>query len=45
MGTSGATQTANTPGGAAVATLNLATTETWNDKQGQKQEKPSMAGA
>jgi len=29
----------NTPGGAAVATLNLATTEVWNDKQGQKQEK------
>ncbi len=28
-----------TPGGAAVATLNLATTEVWNDKQGQKQEK------
>lgn len=29
-----------TPGGAAVATLNLATTETWNDKSsGQKQEK------
>lgn len=29
-----------TPGGAAVATLNLATTETWNDKQsGQRQEK------
>jgi single stranded DNA-binding protein len=28
-----------TPGGAAVATLNLATTETWNDKEGQKQEK------
>ena len=27
------------PGGAAVATLNLATTEVWNDKQGQKQEK------
>ena len=25
--------------GAAVATLNLATTEVWNDKQGQKQEK------
>lgn len=28
-----------TPNGAAVATLNLATTETWNDKAGQKQEK------
>jgi single-strand DNA-binding protein len=28
-----------TPGGAAVATLNLATTEAWNDKQGQRQEK------
>ena len=28
-----------TPAGAAVATLNLATTEVWNDKQGQKQEK------
>src|SRR5688572_14222589 len=28
-----------TPGGAAVATLNLATTEVWNDKQGQKQER------
>ena len=28
-----------TPGGAAVATLNLATTEVWNDRQGQKQEK------
>ena len=29
-----------TPGGAPVATLNLATTETWNDKAtGQKQEK------
>jgi single-strand DNA-binding protein len=28
-----------TPGGQAVATLNLATTETWNDKEGQKQEK------
>src|SRR4051794_7690920 len=28
-----------TPGGAAVATLNLATTEVWNDKGGQKQEK------
>jgi single-strand DNA-binding protein len=28
-----------TQGGAAVATLNLATTETWNDKEGQRQEK------
>src|SRR5215470_16664790 len=28
-----------TPGGAAVATLNMATTEVWNDKAGQKQEK------
>ncbi|MGH9254709.1 MAG: single-stranded DNA-binding protein [Vicinamibacterales bacterium] len=28
-----------TPGGAAVATLSLATTEVWNDKQGQRQEK------
>ena len=28
-----------TPAGAAVATLNLATTETWNDKEGQRQEK------
>jgi single-strand DNA-binding protein len=28
-----------TPGGSAVATLNLATTEVWNDKAGQKQEK------
>jgi single-strand DNA-binding protein len=28
-----------TAGGAAVATLNMATTEVWNDKQGQKQEK------
>lgn len=28
-----------TPGGAPVATLNLATTEVWNDKAGQKQEK------
>src|SRR5687768_2344684 len=28
-----------TPGGAAVATINLATTEVWNDKAGQKQEK------
>ncbi|MBN4048188.1 single-stranded DNA-binding protein [bacterium AH-315-O15] len=29
----------STAGGAAVSTLNLATTEVWNDKQGQKQEK------
>ena len=28
-----------TPGGAPVATLNLATTEVWNDKTGQRQEK------
>ena len=28
-----------TSGGAAVATLSLATTEVWNDKQGQRQEK------
>lgn len=28
-----------TPGGAPVATLNLATTEVWNDKSGQRQEK------
>lgn len=28
-----------TPGGSAVATLNMATTETWNDKGGQRQEK------
>lgn len=28
-----------TPGGAAVATLSLATTEVWTDKAGQKQEK------
>jgi single-strand DNA-binding protein len=28
-----------TPGGSAVATLNMATTEVWNDKQGQRQEK------
>src|SRR5690349_7362058 len=27
------------PGGAAVATLNMATTEVWNDKAGQRQEK------
>ena len=28
-----------TPGGAAVATLNMATTEVWNDKAGQRQER------
>src|SRR5213078_5083886 len=28
-----------TPGGAAVSTLNMATTEVWNDKGGQRQEK------
>jgi single-strand DNA-binding protein len=28
-----------TPAGAAVATLNMATTEVWNDKNGQRQEK------
>ena len=28
-----------TPGGAAVATLNMATTEVWNDKAGARQEK------
>ena len=28
-----------TPGGAAVASLNLATTDVWNDKSGQRQEK------
>jgi single-strand DNA-binding protein len=28
-----------TPAGAAVATINLATTEVWNDKSGQRQEK------
>jgi single-strand DNA-binding protein len=28
-----------TPGGSPVATLNLATTEMWNDKSGQRQEK------
>src|ERR1700687_1201646 len=28
-----------TPGGAAVSTINMATTEVWNDKAGQKQEK------
>src|ERR1044072_5124890 len=28
-----------TPGGAAVATLNMATTEVWTDRNGQRQEK------
>jgi single-strand DNA-binding protein len=28
-----------TPGGAAVSTINMATTEVWNDKGGQRQEK------
>jgi single-strand DNA-binding protein len=28
-----------TPAGAAVATLSMATTETWNDKAGQRQER------
>jgi len=28
-----------TPGGAAVSTLNLATTEVWNDRSNQRQEK------
>jgi single-strand DNA-binding protein len=28
-----------TPSGAAVATVNMATTEVWNDKAGQRQEK------
>ena len=28
-----------TPSGAAIATLNMATTEVWNDKAGQRQEK------
>lgn len=28
-----------TPGGAAVASLNLATTEVWNDRSNQRQEK------
>ena len=28
-----------TPGGTAVATLNIATTDVWNDKAGQRQEK------
>ena len=28
-----------TPGGTAVATLSLATTDVWNDKSGQRQEK------
>ena len=29
----------STAGGTSVATLNLATTDVWNDKQGQRQEK------
>ena len=29
----------HTPGGTAVATLNMATTDVWNDKSGQRQEK------
>src|SRR6516164_8039698 len=28
-----------TPAGAAVATINMATTEVWNDKSGQRQER------
>ena len=28
-----------TPGGAAIATANLATTETWTDRSGQRQER------
>lgn len=28
-----------TPSGAACATLSMATTDTWNDKQGQRQER------
>lgn len=28
-----------TPGGAAVTAINMATTEVWNDKSGQKQER------
>lgn len=28
-----------TPGGAAVATINMATTDVWNDKQGARQER------
>ena len=28
-----------TPGGSPVATINLATTEVWNDKAGQRQER------
>jgi single-strand DNA-binding protein len=31
-----------TPGGAAVATLNLATTEVWNDRNNQRQEKTEL---
>ena len=33
-----------TPGGAAVATINMATTEVWNDKAGQRQEKTDEDG-
>ena len=29
----------STPSGASVSTFSMATTEVWNDKQGQKQEK------
>lgn len=32
-----------TAGGAAVATLNVATTDTWTDKGGQRQEKNRVA--
>ena len=34
-----------TPGGAPVATLNLATTEVWNDKGGQRRRKPNGTGS
>ena len=30
-----------TPSGAAVANFSLATTESWSDKSGQRQEKPN----
>ena len=30
-----------TPGGAAVATLNMATTEIWNDKAASDRKRPS----
>jgi len=33
-----------TPGGAAVATLNMATTETWNDKDGNKRYTTEIKG-